>query len=133
MTEHVDRTRQYVPLGGVRGVRIAKNAGAQHGDVPPELRFRIQRAAGVIEVDLTLPVEPPIFGRAQLVQRVCFNVVRILRYEVRLGGDANRAARAQEWKFTTLPREVSWAMMLKKTSSPSVGNVTGKFIRNDGP
>ena len=35
-------------------------------------------------------------------------------------------------KFTTLHHEVSWAMMLKKTSSLFVGNATAGSIRRDG-
>jgi hypothetical protein len=48
-----------------------------------------------------------------------------------MAGFARGAVHAQDWKFTTSRREVGWATMLKKISSPSVGNATGRSIVND--
>jgi len=48
-----------------------------------------------------------------------------------MDGVAKAAVHVVDSKFTTLFREVGLAMMLKKISSPSVGNVIAKFIRND--
>ncbi len=44
-------------------------------------------------------------------------------------GVVKAAVHVRDSKFTTLFREVGLAMMLKKISSPSVGNVTGRSIR----
>jgi hypothetical protein len=43
-------------------------------------------------------------------------------------GAAKCAVRGRDWKFTTLCREVGWAMMLSKISSLFVGDATGRSI-----
>ena len=48
-----------------------------------------------------------------------------------MDGVAKTAAHALDWKFTTSRHEVGLAMMLKKTSSPSVGIVIARSIRNE--
>jgi hypothetical protein len=47
-----------------------------------------------------------------------------------MDGAVKTAAHALDWKFTTSRREVGLATMLKKISSPSVGNVIARSIRN---
>jgi hypothetical protein len=49
-----------------------------------------------------------------------------------MDGVAKTAAHGWDWKFTISFREVGLATMLKKISSPSVGNVIAGFIRSDG-
>jgi hypothetical protein len=46
-----------------------------------------------------------------------------------MDGVAKTAAHARDWKFITSRREVDLAMMLKKISSPYVGNVIGRSMR----
>jgi hypothetical protein len=48
-----------------------------------------------------------------------------------MDGVAKAAVHLGDSRFTTLFREVILAMMLKKISSPSVGNVIAGFIRTD--
>ena len=71
---------------GVGGVWIAENAGAQQGEVLLELRFRMERTTGVIEVDLALRIQAPILGRAQLVQSRGLRIAGIAREEIRVRG-----------------------------------------------
>jgi hypothetical protein len=47
-----------------------------------------------------------------------------------MDGVAKTAAHARAWKLTTSRREVGLAMMLRKISSLSVGNVIARSIRN---
>jgi hypothetical protein len=48
-----------------------------------------------------------------------------------MDGVAKAAVLVGDWRFTILFREVDLAMMLKKISSPSVGNVIAGFIRDN--
>jgi hypothetical protein len=48
-----------------------------------------------------------------------------------MDGVAKAAVHVGDWKFTILFREVGLAMMLKKTSSPFVGNAIGRSIRGN--
>jgi hypothetical protein len=48
-----------------------------------------------------------------------------------MDGVVKAAVHVGDCKFTTLFREVGWAMMLKKISSPFAGNVMAGFIRSD--
>jgi hypothetical protein len=47
-----------------------------------------------------------------------------------MDGVAKTAAHGCDWKFTTSRREAGLATMLKKISSPSVGNAIARYIRN---
>jgi hypothetical protein len=49
-----------------------------------------------------------------------------------MDGAAKRAVHLQDWKFTTLRREVGSVMILRKISSLSVGLVTAGSIQNEG-
>lgn len=49
---------------------VAKNMLAEQAMVTKNLRFGIQPAARVIEVDLLVHVEAGVLGQAQLVERV---------------------------------------------------------------
>ena len=53
--------------GGVGGVRVAEDMFAEQLLVLADLRFGIQPAAGVIQIDVLGQVEPGILGGAQLV------------------------------------------------------------------
>ena len=54
--------------GQILGVRVAKDSIAEQCHVLAQLRFGIQAAARVIQVDMPLPIQARIFGGAQFVQ-----------------------------------------------------------------
>jgi hypothetical protein len=52
-------------------VGVAEHVVTEQLDVLPQLRLRVQAAAGVIEVDLSLRVESCVLGCPQLVHAPC--------------------------------------------------------------
>ncbi len=71
---------------GIDGVRVAVDRLAQDAQVLGELRFRVQAAAGVVEVDVAARVEAPVLGGAELVEhrRLAEGGVRRVERRLRL-------------------------------------------------
>src|ERR1700746_1332991 len=82
-----------------------------------QLRFRVERTARVIEVDLAAFIQAAIFRCAQVVQQGCFLVVRETRDEIR--------ARFLDLKFF-------WSARLRHISHiiPSAPALRPKVARN---
>ncbi len=62
--------RVEVSLAGLVECGIAEDAGAEHVRMLAELRFRVQGAACVVEVDLVELVEPRVLARPQRLDGV---------------------------------------------------------------
>ncbi len=54
--------------GGVGGVWIAKDVRAQQLHMRAHLGLGVDATPSVVQVDVPLTIQPPIFGRAQVVQ-----------------------------------------------------------------
>ena len=72
---HLDRS-------GACGMRIAQDAGTQQVEMLLQLRFGVERAAGVVEVHLFAFVQAAVLGRAKIVQQRRLLIVRIAREKV---------------------------------------------------
>ena len=75
-------------------MRVAEDATVQQLGVFADLRLRMKSAARVVEVDMALGIEPPVFRSAQRVQRTRAFVlgIRLQERGVRraLGSDVSR-------------------------------------------
>ncbi len=70
---------------GARGMRVSENPAVQQFHVPLYLRLRVQTAAHVIEIHLSLLIDPAVFRGAKLVQDLGFFVFRMVQKELRVG------------------------------------------------
>jgi hypothetical protein len=55
--------------GGVTGMGIPEDIVQEQVHMPAHLRFGVQPAARIVQVDMAAPVQPGIFGRAHLVEQ----------------------------------------------------------------
>lgn len=72
--------------GGVGGMRVAENAGAQHLVLGVDLALGVESAAGVVEVDLPGEVKAGVIAGAQVVQGPGGLVGRVMGKEGLIAG-----------------------------------------------
>ena len=68
-------------------MRIAEDVFVELRRVLHHLRFRVQAAAGVVEIDVMLVVQPPVFANAERVELVGTGVLGAGGEELLVGVD----------------------------------------------